>query len=175
MVISENQIGTFYRNSIEHNDTNLVKGIISGEKTFEDFKEKIDPEEKTMVIKTFSEIYLEIMECLKDSAAMGFQEDFNFLRLGEDSHSYKNRGKLFLIDQSDFEVQQIFFDDHFDEGKKSLIDTWDVFTKERIPIESVKNKFAIKVDTIRAILDQEYFIKGFNEAFASRNKDFKNL
>lgn len=79
-----------------------------------------------------------------------------------DAHSESiEQGKPFYIDTDDAETLPIFFDDNIseDDSKKNIIAPLDPKTGKLIPIENlVQSGQAIKVDTLQAILNPDYYI-----------------
>ena len=158
-------LGTFYRISKDYDGTMLYTNRVfyhgKIDKTIdEEFKEHID-NKSMMKLTTFNEIYANSKFKLQQNAIMGYQEDWPFLKKGYDAKDSKNCGKLFLIDQHDFDIHEIFWDDNIDCNHSSLIDVWDIYQKKRVLYEKAIDKFMVNVDTVRAILDNDYFIKEF--------------
>ena len=77
--------------------------------------------------------------------------------------------KILLIDQADYGTQHIFFDDNCDENEECIVDVRDVITKEILPYQKFINRYAVKVEPHRAILEPDYFIKMIEMAETSRD------
>ena len=165
--------GSYFRKNNGYNGTFLFKGNFLERKEMEDFRNHRDFEGNQDVVKleSFNEIFLEKKESLKKNATLAYKDDWNFLKDNFSIDKPHFSGKLFLLDKSDFETLEIFFDDDVGEKNDNLIDIWDVYQKTRIPYKEAKDKFLHKVDTVQAILDQDYFIKALNNAISLREKD----
>lgn len=77
------------------------------------------------------------------------------------------RGKPFYIDREDDETLSIFFDDNIreDDSTKNIIAPLDAATGEAIPIqEFILSGQAVRVDTLEAILNPDYYIDRVEEA-----------
>ncbi len=77
------------------------------------------------------------------------------------------QGKPFYIDRDDAETLTIFFDDNIieDDQIKNIISPLDAHTGEVISIEDlVESGQAVRVDTLEAILNDDYYIDRVKEA-----------
>jgi len=83
-----------------------------------------------------------------------------------------HQSKPFYVDREDFETLSIFFDDNIDEADSinNIISPIDANTNEAIPIvEVVESGLAVHVDTLEAILNNNYFIDRVEEAVEKAN------
>jgi hypothetical protein len=81
-----------------------------------------------------------------------------------------------MIDQADYLTQQVFFDDHADErDEKCCIDVRDVITGSKVHPKKFMNKYVVKVESHRAILEPDYFIKMLEMAEARRDEEVKPI
>jgi hypothetical protein len=106
----------------------------------------------------------EIYEVLNRSSHMAIQDDWKYWITGETANSF---GKPFIIDQNDPSILGIFFDDNIDlsNTEKNIIAPIDVSTGLLIPIEELaKRNQVVCVDTLNAILDDNYFVELVNQA-----------
>ena len=79
--------------------------------------------------------------------------------------------KPLFIDQADYQTHHIFFDDNADEGEDCIVDVRDVITKEIIPYDKFINKYVVKVEPHRAVLEVDYYIKQIE--IAEQNRDLE--
>ena len=84
-------------------------------------------------------------------------------------------GKPLFIDQADYQTHHIFFDDNANEGEDCIVDVRDVITKEIIPYEKFINKYVVKVEPNRAILEVDYFIKQIELAEQNRDQEIERV
>lgn len=94
-------------------------------------------------------------------------------------------GKMFPIDMNDKEIHQIFFDDNvflneYKKKKKLIVDVRDASKSalnsklnlengESIEPEVFLDKYVVKVNSLQAIMDEEYFIKKIQECEQRRS------
>ena len=87
------------------------------------------------------------------------------MAINEDYHNYAANdchnevGKLLLMDQSDYQTQHIFFDDNADPNEDCIVDVRDAVTKEILPYNKFINRYVVRVEPHRAILETDYFVK----------------
>lgn len=101
-------------------------------------------------------------------------DDWNYWN--ENSMSAKS-GKPFYIDREDDETLSIFFDDNIKETDSNfnIIAPIDVATGELISIgELVASGQVVRVETLEAILNTDYYIKLVEEAFLKHHLKKKN-
>jgi len=100
--------------------------------------------------------YMEMISVLQKSSSMAIQDDYeNWAE--NDFHC--EVGKPLFIDQGDYRTHHIFFDDNANEGEDCIVDVRDVITKKIIPYHQFINRYVIKAEPSRAILEVDYFIK----------------
>ena len=81
-----------------------------------------------------------------------------------------------FMDDSETEVQQIFFDDSISDNPNcNTVDIRDLITGETIPYKKAINKYIVKVEPDKAILDVDYFIKKLEECERRRTEELENL
>lgn len=87
-------------------------------------------------------------------------------------------GKPFYIDQKDHQILSIFFDDNINENDANynIIAPLDAATGTLIPIEKlVASGQAVRVDTLKAILNNNYYIKHVAEAIEKHSLKHKPI
>ena len=62
-----------------------------------------------------------------------------------------------LIDSENKDIEVFFFDDHIKPGELSIVDCRDIYSGKSIDNENFYNKYLIKVDTLKAAEDENYF------------------
>ena len=106
------------------------------------------------------------LETLKKNGSMAISEDGPSFKA---SNCSNGRGKLLMIDQSDYNTQHIFFDDSADEGDECEIDVRDIITGQKIGQRKYMDMYVVKVQPHKAILEAEYFIKKYEDADMKRD------
>lgn len=115
---------------------------------------------------------MEIISVLQKSSSMAIHDDYeNWAQ--NDMH--REVGKPLFIDQGDYGTHHIFFDDNADEGEDCIVDVRDVITKELIPYNKFINRYVIKCEPPRAILEVDYFIKQIEEAEKNRDEEIERI
>jgi hypothetical protein len=112
----------------------------------------------------------EIYAVLRSSTHMEIQDDWKYWMSGETASAF---GKPFIIDQSDPSILGIFFDDNIDlnNTEKNIIAPIDVSSKLPISIqELIKRNQLVCVDTLNAILNDNYFVELVNQALSEHNE-----
>ena len=84
-------------------------------------------------------------------------------------------GKLLLIDQYDYTVQQIFFDDMAISESISNVDIRDVSTGLKIPERKYRNKYIVRANIYEAITDPDYFIKMVDLWESNRDEEIERM
>jgi len=85
--------------------------------------------------------------------------------LTDDQHNWMENdqhrevAKLMLIDRGDYQTHHIFFDDSANDDEDCIVDARDFLTKEIVSSNKMKNRYVIKVEPHRAILEPDYFCK----------------
>ena len=73
-------------------------------------------------------------------------------------------GKPMLIDPKNKDVEVFFFDDNITENDENIVDCRDINTGKSIEDKEIKDKYLIKVDTLKAAEDENYFLDIINKA-----------
>jgi len=118
-------------------------------------------------------IYKRLMEVWESTNNFAIKDDYSYWSEKDFS---PNSGKFILINETDRGLHQIFFDDNIHSDPEfSIVDIRNFNTGESIPYNDAINTYMVQVDTIRAILDDEYFIKKINECEKNRAEQFVEL
>lgn len=118
-------------------------------------------------------IYTKLMELWQVTNSFAIQDDYIYWR---DKEFLPNSGKLMLIDKADDGVHQIFFDDNIDSDPEfSIVDIRDLHSGKSISHEEAINTYMVRVDTVKAILDDDYFIKKVRECEKNQMKGHLEL
>lgn len=107
---------------------------------------------------------LAIYQFLRRIDHTAIHDDWNFWN---GNSMFSNAGKPFYIDREDHETLPIFFDDNIreDDSTHNIIAPLDAVTNELIPIEQlIESGQALRVDTLKAILNNNYYINCVDEA-----------
>lgn len=106
---------------------------------------------------------------LRSIGHIAIHDDWNYWN----SHGLAaHQGKPFYVDREDYETLSIFFDDniHETDSINNIISPLDAKTEKPIPLEEVvKSGLAVRVDTLEAILNDNYFIERVEEALEKAN------
>ena len=114
-----------------------------------------------------------MLESLQKTCAYAIQDDHSYWAAKKEA---PDSGKLLLIDDADYETQQIFFDDGVsDDPKHSIVDVRDLITGEIIPYKRAINKFIVRVESDKAIMESDYFIKKIEECEKRRTEEIENM
>lgn len=65
----------------------------------------------------------------------------------------------------------MFFDDNIKVSSRCMIDVWDIGSKKRIQLNKSFGKELLKVDSVRAIKENDYFINLFTKCLGQDIKD----
>lgn len=106
----------------------------------------------------------EIYNILRSIGNIAIQDDWNYWNMYGLTAQH---GKPFYVDREDSEILSIFFDDNIDETDSiyNIISFLDANTHQPITIEEiVESGLAIRVDTLEAILNDNYFIEQVEKA-----------
>ena len=128
--------------------------------------------DETYVVRDHLQQFQGNLETLKKYGSMACSSDYSSWK---DSGFSNSRGKLLLIDQSDYNTQHIFFDDNADDGDECIVDVRDVITGEKIPQRKYMDMYVIKVAPHKAILEPEYFIKKYEDADELRDLEIQRV
>lgn len=116
--------------------------------------------------------YQELIYVLQKNSTMAINDDYENW-MANDFHC--EAAKPLFIDQADYQTQHIFFDDNADSGEDCIVDVRDVVTKEILPYDKFINKFVVKVEPHRAILEVDYFIKMIEMAEQNRDQEIERV
>ena len=73
-------------------------------------------------------------------------------------------GKPMLIDPNNKDVEVFFFDDNITKDESSIVDCRDINTGKTIKDKKIKEKYLIRVDTLKAAEDDNYFLNIIKKA-----------
>lgn len=124
----------------------------------------------TMADESFGNDVSEIYEILSHSSHTAIRDDWKYWMSGNMDSAF---GKPFILDLSDPKILGIFFDDNIklNDTEKNIIAPIDVSTGLLIPIEKlIKRKQVVRVDTLKAILDDNYFADLVDQALDVHTK-----
>jgi len=144
----------------------------SNSETLEEFYSGEIEEGLVNIIKDPVEIYVELMETLKKRSSIAIQHDYNAWKNAEFD---QRAGKLLLVDQADYATHHIFFDDNVEDSDECIVDVRDVVTGERIPYRKFIDKYVIRVDPVRAVLEPDYFVKMIEIAEHNREEEIERI
>lgn len=115
---------------------------------------------------------MEIQAILQKFSTMAINDDYlNW----KENDFHREVGKVVWIDQADYGTQHIFFDDNADEGEDCIVDVRDVITKEILPYKKMLNRYVVKCEPHRAILESDYFIKQIEECEKNRDIEIEKI
>ena len=132
-----NDLYLHYKGRIEKGEVNIIKG---GKEIFE-FINKNSSEGK---INSF---------CLNDHYDTWYRYD-----------KKETCGKPMLIDPENKDVEVFFFDDNITENEFSIVDCRDANSGKSVKDKIIKDKYLIKVDTLKAAVYENYFLDIINKA-----------
>lgn len=176
---------SFYRLIEKLNEQQISYSIILrsfGLELFE-VKQEINSFHEGLICRTAEfqkgKLYLDSGEVIEDSyeiyctlrsiGHIAIHDDWNYWN----SHGLAaHQGKPFYVDREDSETLSIFFDDNIDEADSinNIISSLDAHSNESIPIEEVVELgLPVRVDTLEAILNDNYFIERVEEAVEKAN------
>lgn len=112
------------------------------------------------------------MGVLQNYSTMAIQEDFENWK---DNDYHREVAKLQLIDQTDYDTHHIFFDDQANEDDECIVDTRDVCTNEIVSYLQQINKYVIKVEPYRAIMEPDYFCQMIEMAEKNRDEEIQRI
>lgn len=79
-------------------------------------------------------------------------------------------GKLFLVDRSDYNTLEVFFDISADK-----VDTRDIIDGKHINKSHSEGLYVVSVDRIERFKDQDFFIKAIEQCEATMNERIKTI
>ena len=122
---------SFYNDRIKKGEVNIIKG---GKEIFE-FINKNSTEGKINSL------------CINDHYDTWYRFD-----------KKSTCGKPMLIDPNNKDIEVFFFDDHITLNDENIVDCRDINTGKSIEDKTIKDKYLIRVDTLKAAEDENYFI-----------------
>lgn len=176
MRIKSKQTGMYFRFGPELSDVNLLLNTLdrvqceNTDQLIEHYGGQIEEGTVSLHNESIEEDYMIIMNTLKNHGSMAIQDDFWAYSL---SNLNSDFGKLLLIDQNDFSVQHIFFDDLAVEGDNCNIDVRDISSGEKLPDKKFRDKYVVRADIYDAILEHDYFIKHIDACEKARNEEIE--
>ncbi|OMJ90965.1 hypothetical protein SteCoe_6530 [Stentor coeruleus] len=156
-------------------ETSFVVGTLKRHPASESIEEAHSGgiEEGVIVVhQDFPSIYVAIQERLYKAASMAISDDYRYWNQNGETGEY---GKLLLIDENDYQIQHIFFDDNIDIENPKIVDVRDVVTGEPIPFKRSINKYIFRVDSYRAIVEQDYFYKSVLACEENRSEEIYRI
>jgi len=121
----------FYNDRIKKGEVNIIKG---GKEIFE-FINKNSTEGKINSL------------CINDHYDTWYRFD-----------KKSTCGKPMLIDPNNKDIEVFFFDDHITLNDENIVDCRDINTGKSIEDKTIKDKYLIRVDTLKAAEDENYFL-----------------
>ena len=122
---------SFYNDRIKKGEVNIIKG---GKEIFE-FINKNSTEGKINSL------------CINDHYDTWYRFD-----------KKSTCGKPMLIDPNNKDIEVFFFDDHITLNDENIVDCRDINTGKSIEDKTIKDKYLIRVDTLKAAEDENYFL-----------------
>ena len=160
--ITERNIGIIYRFDENINNIYLVLGCLerikkikTPEELFNHYNIQIKNKEIN-IIKGGKDIF----EFINKNSTEGNINSFCINDHYETWFKYDKKaicGKPMLIDSENKDIEVFFFDDHIKPGELSIVDCRDIYSGKSIDNENFYNKYLIKVDTLKAAEDENYF------------------
>ena len=174
--IKPKQTGMYFRFGRELEDVSLLMNTIdriqceTHDQLIEHYGGQIEEGTLHLYSESIEENYSVMMETLKRHGSMAIQDDFWAYYRHNDDNDY---GKLLIIDQSDFSVQHIFFDDMAIPGSKCNIDVRDIATGQKISDKKFRDKYVVRANIYDAILEHDYFIKHIETCEKAMDEDIE--
>ena len=172
MQIDYHNLGYMARNERE---TSLVLGTLKRHpenENIEEFHSGSIEEGQVTVYHDFASIYVAMQESLFKSASFAISDDYFYWNSNSEKGEY---GKLMLVDENDYSVQHIFFDDNIDLEFSKIVDVRDVVTGEPLSFKKCVNKYLFRVDPYRAIVESDYFYKSILACEESRSEEIYRI
>ena len=175
-MITKDNLGLFYRYSIDLSHISFVRGVHKRlkEKPFDllnEYKQQIESKE-VEVINGGKNIYSFIQKNI-------FTGKYNSFIMGDDYDIWSKNcerteySKVLLNDPYNYQVHQFFFDDNITENNHSIVDCRNVVTEETMDRNFIKGKYILKADAIAAGIDPNYFYDRIKEAEELRKDDMR--
>lgn len=175
--IDKSNFGYLARESDHMQDANLILGTFQRQNnpsiTMEEYYAKDVAEGTITCHRGANDIFVKVHECLKENAAFALMDDL----VGyQEANRHGNRSKLFLVDFVDYNTLEIFFDDQIQtDDAKSNVDLRDIIEGAKISCVDALDKFLVKVDPIKAIQDQDYFMKAIEKCENQRKEEIEKI
>ena len=172
MLIDQHNMGYISRGPA---DTSFVIGNLKRHPPGEGIEEHHSAAIEDGVVVVYQDlpsIYVAMQERLYKAASMAISDDWFYWNTNGETSEY---GKLLLVDESDYGVQHIFFDDNIEIEHPKIVDVRDVVTGEPIPFRKALNKYIFRVDSYRAIVEQDYFYKAVLICEENRREEIDRL
>ena len=167
--LTEKNIGIIYRFDENINNLYLVLGCLkrnfeikTSDELFNFYKERINNGEVN-IIKGGKEIF----EFINKNSSEGKINSFCLNDHYDTWYRYDKKetcGKPMLIDPENKDVEVFFFDDNITENEFSIVDCRDANSGKSVKDKIIKDKYLIKVDTLKAAVDENYFLDIINKA-----------
>ncbi len=98
---------------------------------------------------------------------IGIRSDWKSQSEGNKKKEFNN-GKLFLFRKKDKSKHQVFLDDNIQLNRYNMVDSWDMEKKQRINPKKIWNQNIIRIDCIRSLIDDYYFLKIIDKSLQLR-------
>jgi hypothetical protein len=172
MLIDYHNLGYMSRSLAE---TSLVLGTLKRHpenESIEEFHSGRIEEGQVTIYNDFASIYVAMQESLYKSASFAISDDYNYWNSNGEKAEF---GKLMLVDENDYSVQHIFFDDNIDLETSKIVDVRDMVTGEALPFKKCINKYIFRVDPYRAIVENDYFYKSILICEETRSEEIYRI
>ncbi len=116
------------------------------------------------------DIYVNLVDSLQNVCSYAIQDDY-----AQWTAKKAEGGKLLLIDEADYDTQHIFFDDGINDSPNSSVDVRDLITGESMSYKRAINKFVVRVESDKALLENDYFVKKIEECERRRSEEIENM
>ena len=167
--INEKNIGIIYRFDEDINNIFLVLGCLSRINSIKNpndlylnYKERKDKGEIN-IIKGGKEIF----EFINKNSTEGKINSFCINDHYETWYKYDKKstcGKPMFIDSKNKNIKVFFFDDNITKDEFSIVDCRDINTGKSIEDKTLKEKYLIRADTLKASEDEYYFLDKIKQA-----------
>ena len=176
--INSRQTGMYFRFGRELSDVNLILNSIeryrcdNHDQLLEYYGGQIEEGTITHHKDSIEDNYALVMNILRKHGSAAISDDhWAYTKSNLDP----DFGKLFWIDQYDYSVQHIFFDDCAISETISNIDVRDLSTNLKILEKKYRNKYVVRANIYEAIIDPDYFIKMINIWEENRDNEIERL
>ena len=167
--INKNNIGIIYRFDEDINNIFLVLGCLtrikeikSPDDLYLNYKERVAKGEVN-IIKGGKEIF----EFINKNSTEGKINSFCINDHYVTWYKYDKKstcGKPMFIDSKNKNIEVFFFDDNITKDDCSIVDCRDINTGKSIEDKTIKEKYLINADTLKASEDEYYFIDKIKQA-----------